>query len=141
MESLIGWLRIKWTTLSLRFWAMGQYWWVDRRLEALTAQALQASIPTEWPELTRAQGQAINQRVRILEIVARYHPCRPRCLHRSMVLYRWLQQQGIPARLEVGWGGKIAHAWVSYGPYILNDQPTVRDTTPPLTEMAFKPPD
>ncbi|MGH2416647.1 MAG: lasso peptide biosynthesis B2 protein, partial [Microcystaceae cyanobacterium] len=64
----------------------------------------------------------IKRRVAAIAWTARYHPCRPQCLHRSLVLYGWLRNQGIPAQLEVGWGDGIGHAWVSYGDKVLNDR-------------------
>ena len=57
----------------------------------------------------------IDRRVAIIASVARYHPCRPQYLHRSLVLYFWLRRQRIVAKLEIGWGDRIGHAWVSYG--------------------------
>jgi hypothetical protein len=53
-------------------------------------------------------------------------------LHRSLVLYLWLRSKGILAQLEVGWGDKIGHAWVSYGGKVLNDNPEITKLIPPL---------
>ncbi|WP_287128836.1 lasso peptide biosynthesis B2 protein [Candidatus Cyanaurora vandensis] len=132
MGSLLGLLTSKLEGLGLRFWAFGQLWWVDRHLHAWAVQALQDPLPSQYPELTPQQWRAIQRRVRVLYLVAPFHPVRPQCLHRSLVLYRWLVTQGVAARLEVGWGQQIGHAWVSYGSWILNDQSDVRETTPPL---------
>jgi hypothetical protein len=56
-------------------------------------------------------------------------------LHRSLVLYLWLRSQGVLAQLEVGWGDKIGHAWVSYGGKVLNDNPDITKLTLPLKSM------
>ena len=49
-------------------------------------------------------------------IAARYHTVRPRCLHRSIVLHRWLSREGLPSALRIGVrkesGHLQAHAWV-----------------------------
>jgi hypothetical protein len=51
------------------------------------------------------------------------------------VLYLWLRSRGIFAQLEVGWGSKIGHAWVSHDGKILNDRSEITDLTPPLKSL------
>ncbi len=58
---------------------------------------------------------------------ARIHPERPRCLHRSLVLDRWLRREGLPSELRIGVakaGDTLrAHAWVELGGQVVNDHP------------------
>jgi hypothetical protein len=122
--------------VGLAIWAYLQLWSVDRNLQTLGCQALQDTVPATVPPLSEASLRAIRLRAGYIEWIARLHPCKPLCLHRSLVLYRWLRQQGIPASLEVGWGDRIGHAWVSYGGLVLNDRPDVADITPPFTRMS-----
>ncbi len=122
-------------SLHLRVWAFSELWWVDRHLQALATDALRAELPTNLHLLNQAQEQEINRRVALIAWTARYHPCHPQCLHKSLVLYRWLHKKGIQARLEVGWTGNIGHAWVSYNDQVLNDNPDVAISTPPLLRI------
>jgi hypothetical protein len=119
----------------LCLWAFGRLWWVDRHLQSLAVGALKAHfLPTPEP-LSQDLSQAIERRVAVIAWIAKHHPCRPQCLHRSLVLYLWLRSQGISAQLEVGWGNEIGHAWVSYKGHILNDNPGIRKLTPPLMKI------
>jgi hypothetical protein len=122
-------------TIWLCIWAFGHLWWVDRNLQTLAVKALQSpGFPTPQP-LSQELKKEIERRVAVIASVANYHPCRPQCLHRSLVLYLWLTSQGIVAQLEVGWGDKIGHAWVSCSGEILNDRPEIKKLTPPLIRI------
>lgn len=123
-------------SLYLRVWAFSQLWWVDRHLQAFATDALKTAVPTNLQLLNQAQKQAIQRRVAVISWTAGHHPCHPQCLHKSLVLYRWLHKQGIAAQLEVGWKGDIGHAWVSYNEQVLNDKPDVANYTPPLKLMS-----
>jgi Transglutaminase-like superfamily len=116
-----GWLGI---------WVFCQLWWVDRHLQAFGCAALKDPVDATLPTLDAAMVKAIRLRAGYIEWVGRFHPCQPLCLHRSLVLYRWLRHQGISARLEVGWGDRVGHAWVTYDGQVLNDRPDVAEVTP-----------
>ena len=116
----------------LCLWAFGRLWWVDRYLQSLAVGALKAPFCSTSELLSQDLLQEIERRVAVIAWTAKYHPCRPQCLHRSLVLYLWLKSQGISAQLEVGWGNEIGHAWVSYAGKILNDNPEIAKLTPPL---------
>ena len=120
-------------SLHLCVWAFGQLWRVDRHLQALATDALKA-VPSNSKLLNQEQEQEIKRRVAAIAWTARHHPCNPQCLHQSMVLYQWLHKQGIAARLEVGWSD-IGHAWVSYNDRVLNDNPDVAKSSPPLIKI------
>lgn len=122
-------------SLYLRVWAFGQLWWVDRRLQALATDALGTPLPSNLQLLNQAQKQKIKRRVAAIAWTARHHPCHPQCLHQSLVLYWWLHRQGIVARLEVGWKSNIGHAWISYNDQVLNDNPDVATSIPPLIRI------
>jgi len=114
----------------LGLWVFCQLWWVDQNLQAFGCQALKDTVSSAIPTLDPAMTNAIRLRAGYIELIGRFHPCRPLCLHRSLVLYRWLRQQGISARLEVGWGDRIGHAWVTYDGQVLNDRPDIAEVTP-----------
>lgn len=116
-------------------WAFGQLWWVDRHLQTLAVGALKAPTLSMPQLLSQDLDKEIKRRVAVIAWTAKHHPCRPQCLHRSLVLYLWLRSQGISAELEVGWGNEIGHAWVSYKSQILNDSPGIRKSTPPLMKL------
>ncbi len=119
----------------LCLWAFGRLWWVDRHLQSLAVDALKAPFLSTPELLNQDLLQEIERRVSVIAWTAKYHPCHPQCLHRSLVLYLWLKSQGISAQLEVGWGNEIGHAWVSYAGQILNDNPGIRTSTPPLIKL------
>ncbi len=119
----------------LCLWAFGRLWWVDRHLQSLAVCALKAPFCSTPKLLSQDLLQEIERRVVVIAWTAKHHPCRPQCLHRSLVLYLWLKSQGISAQLEVGWGDEIGHAWVSYGGHVLNDNPGIRKSTPPLMKL------
>lgn|GEM_PF-2079910 len=121
------------SNIWLFLYSFGQLWWVDRHLKKMAIQALNSSFASQPTLLNPELEGKIKRHAAAIAWTARYHPCRPQCLHRSLVLYRWLRNQGIPAQLEVGWGDKIGHAWVSYGGKVLNDRPDIANITPPLT--------
>jgi hypothetical protein len=101
----------------------------------LAVDALKAPFLATPELLSQDLLQEIERRVAVIAWTAKHHPCRPQCLHRSLVLYLWLKSQGISAQLEVGWGNEIGHAWVSYAGQILNDNPGIRTSTPPLMKL------
>jgi Transglutaminase-like superfamily len=119
----------------LGIWVFGQLWWIDRHLQAFGCEALKDSVPSSLPTLDQALIKTIRLRAGYIEWIGSFHPCRPLCLHRSLVLYRWLRQQGIAARLEIGWSNRIGHAWVTYDGLVLNDRPDVVERNPLLTRV------
>jgi hypothetical protein len=122
-----------WTRWWLRFWAFLQLGKVDNKLQQLATTALrETSFAHHLPILSANEREQIHLRVSSIAWAARFHPCRPRCLHRSVVLYLWLRKQGISASLQIGWGEGMGHAWVSYRDEILNDRPDIETLTPSL---------
>jgi hypothetical protein len=65
--------------------------------------------------------------VAALEAVAGRHVIQAHCLHKSVVLHFWLRREGLPSQLRIGVrkdrGELRAHAWVTLGEYIINDDP------------------
>ena len=123
--------------IELCIWAFGQLWWVNSRLESLASEALSLDSKTDLP-LTPNLKKDIELRAKAIFWTAKIHPVRPKCLHRSLVLYKWLKQQEIDPQLEIGWQGKVAHAWVSYQGQVLNDRSDVAEVTPRLTRVTAK---
>jgi hypothetical protein len=70
-----------------------------------------AAQPVDASALRRAERYA-----RGIATAARHHPVRARCLHRALVLHRWLRREGLPSELRIGVqhvnGTFNAHAWV-----------------------------
>jgi hypothetical protein len=125
------------SNICLFLWAFGRLWWVDRCLKRLAIDALNSPLEDPSIVLDPEFEREIKRRVAAIAWTASYHPCRPQCLHRSLVLYRWLRNRGIAAQLEVGWGDKMGHAWVSYGDKVLNDRPDIANLTPPFIKGSW----
>jgi hypothetical protein len=66
--------------------------------------------------LARPDGLPIGTLRRAVDRTLRVGPWEPRCLVKSLVLFRLLRERGIPADLVIGLpdhrSGTIAHAWV-----------------------------
>ena len=73
----------------LSIWAFGRLWWVDRHLQVLAVSALQERKLPVSKLLSQELYQEIQRRVAVIAWTASHHPCRPQCLHRSLVLYLW----------------------------------------------------
>jgi hypothetical protein len=77
---------------------------------------------------------------RSIEAAARYHPVRARCLHRALVLHRWLRREGLPSELRIGvrkLGGALnAHAWVEVGGAVVGDHPAALAQFTPLADLV-----
>jgi hypothetical protein len=71
-----------------------------------------------------------------LDVAARHHFVRARCLHRSMALYGWLRSRGLPCELRIGVhktdGGLAAHAWVEVSGHAVAEPLTELDKFVPL---------
>lgn len=121
--------------ILLCLWAFKQLWWVDSRLKEMALEALKVPADFQPASLNSELTREIRQRAIAIAWTAKIHPVRPKCLHRSLVLYQWLQEQGINAQLEIGWGEDIGHAWVSYGGKVLNDRADIANVTPRLIRV------
>jgi uncharacterized membrane protein len=133
---LIPWLIIKIIRkpqyIGLFFWAYQQLSRVDGKLKEMALEALKTPSEKSFP-LSSELAKEIRQRAVAIAGTAKFHHCRPMCLHRSLVLYQWLKEQGITPQLEVGWGSdNIGHAWVSYNGKVLNDRADIANLTPRL---------
>ncbi len=120
--------------ILLCLWAFRRLWWVDSRLKPMALAALKIPADLEPKDLSPEQKKQIRQRAKAIAWTEKIHPLRPKCLHRSLVLHQWLKEEGINAQLEIGWGDKIGHAWVTYGGQVLNDRPDIARVTPRLTK-------
>lgn len=121
--------------ITLGIWAFKQLWWVDLDLQVKAIAALQTPIPASLPPLDFNMRKAIRERAIAILWIAKIHPVRPKCLHRSLALYHWLIEQNIYPKLEVGWGDNIGHAWVTYDDMVLNDNPNVAESMIPFTQL------
>ncbi|MGF1542645.1 MAG: lasso peptide biosynthesis B2 protein [Pleurocapsa sp.] len=119
--------------ILLCVWAFKQLWWVDSCLKEMALAALKVPADLQPASLSQEQKTQIRQRAVAIAWTAKIHPVRPKCLHRSLVLHQWLQEQGINAQLEIGWGEDIGHAWVTYNGKVLNDRADIASITPRLT--------
>lgn len=72
-----------------------------------------------------------------IEVAARYHIVRARCLHRSLVLHRWLLRDGLASHLRIGVrkeGNLLrAHAWVEVDGRAVHEHPGALAAFTPLT--------
>ena len=97
--------------------------------------ALKTPTQNSLPPLNSDLKQAIRERAVAIFWTTKIHPLRPKCLHRSLALYHWLLEQGVSPKLEIGWGGDIGHAWVTYDGLVLNDIPNVAESMTPFTRF------
>jgi hypothetical protein len=80
--------------------------------------------------------------VAALDAAANRHFVRAHCLHKSIALHFWLRREGLPSELRIGVrkdnGDFRAHAWVTLGDHVINDDPrAVRDFKPlPISAVA-----
>lgn len=60
-----------------------------------------------------------------IEVAARYHVVRARCLHRALVLHRWLRAEHLPSQLQIGvrkdGAALSAHAWVELAGRVIDN--------------------
>ena len=129
---LLGKVITKPKYIVLCLWAFQRLWWVNSQLKTMALAALKIPVDLEPATLGLEQVKEISQRVKAIAWTAKIHPLRPKCLHRSLVLYQWLKEEGINAQLEIGWGEKIGHAWVTYNGQVLNDRSDIALITPRL---------
>jgi hypothetical protein len=91
--------------------------------------------PVTNDDLRRARRYA-----RHLDRASRHHLVRARCLHRSLVLHRWLRRQGLPSQLRIGVsksaGAFAAHAWVEMDGLVVNDRALAVYAFTPLARQA-----
>ena len=134
---LLGKAIAKPQNILLCLWAFKQLWWIDSRLKEMALTALKTPVEDNPDAWTPQLQKATRQRAIAIAWTAKIHPLRPKCLHRSLVLYHWLQTQGINPKLEIGWGKEqnIAHAWVTYNGQVLNDRADIAQFTPSLTTV------
>ena len=114
--------------ILLCLWAFKELWSVDKQLKKLTLLALKDNPKRKQPELVDPKLKAeIRKRAIAIYWTARIHPLKTKCLHRSIVLHQWLQNQNIQPTLEIGWGAEtgIGHAWLTYNGMVLNDRSDV----------------
>lgn len=78
-----------------------------------------------------------------LDVASRHHVVRARCLHRSLVLNRWLLREGIPSHLRIGVrkeGRALhAHAWVELGGRAVYEHPDALTAFVPLVGPLLPP--
>ena len=98
-----------------------------------TAERAESAVPS-LAALRRAQHVA-----RLVAIAAAHSPMRVACLHRSLVLWWLLRQEGIPCQLRLGTragaGPFEAHAWVQCAGVVL-DQPAYVARYRPFAEAV-----
>jgi hypothetical protein len=86
----------------------------------------------------RDMGRACRYAAR-LQTASRHHFIRGQCLHRSLVLHRWLRREGLPSELRIGVrkeGSALkAHAWVELGGQAVNDPPAAIAAFTPLRQF------
>jgi hypothetical protein len=110
-----AWISLAYIEFALRFRSFQRV--LD---EADSSQP--TSVVAQPVEFARARAYA-----RWIDMAARHHVVPARCLHRSLVLHRWLRYEGLPSALRIGVrkkdDGISAHAWVELGGEIINDRP------------------
>jgi hypothetical protein len=82
--------------------------------------------PAQRRERAPAEALALARRyARGIEVAARYQPRPARCLHRALLLHRWLRADGLASELHIGVRKEgralLAHAWVSVDGEVVTD--------------------
>jgi len=85
-------------------------------------------IPIADPSTLRPRDVRLAQRyARRIRDASKFSLPWAQCLHRSLVLHRWLRLHGLPSELQIGVlkdGQALrAHAWVELNGHVLNDPP------------------
>ena len=92
-----------------------------------------ADRPAGRNDLAEAQAAAL-----AVNRAANWHPLRPNCLPRSLVLVRLLRLRGLAADLRIGVAkpgeSLAAHAWVEHGGVALAESDTTLRTYAPFDE-------
>jgi hypothetical protein len=116
---------------------------IDLALRVVGFQAVLNRVAASPIPETDSPGQSDVWRARHyarwLDVASRHHVVRARCLHRSLVLHHWLNQDGIPSQLQIGVrkddGILKAHAWVEMDGQAVNDPPSTVSSFTPLTRF------
>ncbi len=127
-------------TSDIRAAARAWLWllWIDLVLRVLPFQRVldRAAGPTEAAALSASDVRRARTYASVIELAARHHLIRARCLHRSLVLAGWLRSDGLSSALRIGVrkesDGIAAHAWVEVGGAVVNDYPEAVATFVPL---------
>lgn len=106
---------------------------IDLELRMIGFRKLLSQIERETPVAESAVRdediERARQYARWVGIAARVHPLNPQCLHRSLVLHRWLRRESLPSRLRIGvrkeGSSLLAHAWIELAGVIVNDEPVI----------------
>ena len=119
--------------------------WMDLVLRVLPLQRVlgRAAGPTEAPAVRESDVRRARTYASVIELAARHHLIRARCLHRSLVLASWLRREGLSSALRMGvrkeTDGIAAHAWVEVGGAVVNDYPEAVARFVPLGEAQALP--
>ena len=103
-----------------------------------TRAALEAKAdrPAGREDVTEARSIALAARR-----AAAWHPLRPNCLARSLVLVRLLRLRGLAADLRIGVAkpgeALAAHAWIEHGGVALAEADTMLRTYAPFDEAVL----
>jgi hypothetical protein len=89
------------------------------------------------------QASLVRSYVRWIDSAAGRHILPTRCLHRSLLLHRWLRRAQLPGDLRIGvrleGGALSAHAWVERDGRVLNDSPDHVAEFVPLRDANGRP--
>lgn len=91
-----------------------------------------AGLPRRRP----APGARLGRLVHLIELAARNHLCRIRCLERALALQALLERRGVASELRIGVrreGARLAaHAWLEHAGVPLGEPAGVSDRFLPL---------
>jgi hypothetical protein len=97
-----------------------RWWGFQRLVESAAPASISVAKSVGADELRSARHYA-----RLVEIAARHHVVRARCLHRALTLHLWLRGQRLPSELRIGvrkdHGALKAHAWVELGGQLVDE--------------------
>ena len=109
---------------------------VDLGLRVRGLRRLVDLAPRVSPVVVRRLPMHLPLYVAALETTAGRHFVRAHCLHKSVALHFWLRREGLPSELRIGVrkesGELRAHAWVTLGDHVVNDDPSAVAAFTPL---------
>jgi Transglutaminase-like superfamily len=111
-----------------------------RLLPLRSVRRLLAVVTKSWPGKGSQSRESLS---RLVQIAARYHPCRPRCLSRALCLGSLLAAWGIESELRIGVrrSGQelLAHAWLEESGVPIGETPDVGERFAALHRLRQSP--
>lgn len=142
-SGLLRWLALHHGERRIVARALGDLVFIDLALRVRGFRRIFSDIERSLAppkDVTDADVIRARSYARWIDAAARHHLVQAHCLHRSLVLHRWLREEGVPSVLRIGVRtdeGKLAsHAWVEVRGELINDRRELVTLFRPLDQLA-----